>query len=183
MTTLTLYDDRAPFAARATLGDRDAIIAALAPTGVELEFWDADAALSGEPDDAAILSAYAADIDRLKERGGYQSCDVIRLTPDHPQRTELRAKFLSEHVHDDDEVRFFVEGAGLFYIRAGGVVHALECTAGDLIVLPAGTTHWFDTGEHPRFTAIRLFTTPDGWVARFTGDAIAKSIPLYEGAL
>ena len=93
----------------------------------------------------------------------------------------MRAKFLSEHVHDDDEVRFFVEGSGLFYFRSNDRVSALECSAGDLIVLPAGLRHWFDTGERPFFTAIRLFTRPDGWVARFTGDPIADSIPLYAG--
>lgn len=182
MTSLTLYDDTAPHAARPTLTDRAAIVAALAPAGVVLELWEAGAPLADDADDAAILSAYAADITRLTARDGYQSVDVARVTPDHPARAEMRAKFLAEHVHDDDEVRFFVEGAGLFYVRAGGTVHALECTAGDLVALPAGTTHWFDMGPEPRFTAIRLFTTPDGWVARFTGDPIAQAIPLYAGA-
>lgn len=182
MTALTRYDEAAPHAPRDQLTDRDAIAAALAPTGVVLERWEAGAVLAADPQDADILAAYADDIDRLRARGGYRSVDVARLTPDHPAAGEMRAKFLAEHIHDDDEVRFFVEGAGLFYIRAGGMVHALECTAGDLIVLPAGTRHWFDTGERPRFTAIRLFTTPDGWVARFTGDPIAGAIPLYEGA-
>ncbi|MCE7796348.1 cupin [Sphingobium sufflavum] len=183
MTALALYDDRPPHAPHGTIIDRDAIAVALAPAGVRLEQWDACAILPSDADDAAILSAYGADVARLKAAGGYQSCDVVRLTPHHPQRVEMRAKFLAEHVHDDDEVRFFVEGSGLFYIRANGAVMALECTAGDLIVLPAGTHHWFDTGAEPHFTAIRLFTTPDGWVARFTGDEIAKAIPLYDGAL
>lgn len=183
MTTLTLYEDQAPHHLRETIGDRDAIAAALAPIGVKLEYWQADAVLADAPQDAEILAAYATDIDRLEAAGGYQSCDVIRLTPDHPQREEMRAKFLAEHIHDDDEVRFFVEGAGLFYIRSGGMVHALECTQGDLIALPAGTRHWFDTGARPFFTAIRLFISPEGWVARFTGDTIAEAIPLYEGAL
>lgn len=183
MTMLALYDDRPPHAHRGTVRDFGAIVDTLAPAGVRLERWEAAATLPDTATDADILAAYAADIERLKAEGGYQSCDVIRLTPEHPNRTELRSKFLSEHIHDDDEVRFFVEGAGLFYIRSGGTVHALECTAGDLIVLPAGTVHWFDTGAEPRFTAIRLFTTPDGWVARFTGDPIAEAIPLYEGAL
>jgi 1,2-dihydroxy-3-keto-5-methylthiopentene dioxygenase len=181
MTSLTIYSDETPYAEREALSGLDAIAERLAPTGIRLERWQANAALPDQPSDSEIFAAYEAEIDRLKARGGYQSCDVVHLTPDHPQRAEMRAKFLSEHVHDDDEVRFFVEGAGLFYIRSGGMVHALECTAGDLIVLPAGTRHWFDTGEHPRFTAIRLFTTPDGWVARFTGDPIAQSIPLYAG--
>lgn len=182
MTSLTLFADTAPHATLGSARDRDAIIAALAPTGVTLEYWEAGADLSGASDDDAILAAYAGDIETLKAAGDYQSCDVIRLTPDHPDRVAMRAKFLAEHVHDDDEVRFFVEGAALFYIRAGGTVHALECTAGDLIVLPAGTVHWFDMGDRPLFTAIRLFTTPEGWVARLTGDPIAKAIPLYEPA-
>jgi 1,2-dihydroxy-3-keto-5-methylthiopentene dioxygenase len=182
MTTLTRYADTAPYPCLGDSTDLEDIRAALAGTGVRLERWTADASLKRDADDCDVLTAYAADIDRLKRLGDYTSVDVIRVQPDHPDRVALRAKFLAEHVHDDDEVRFFVEGAGLFYIRHGGVVHALLCTAGDLILLPAGTVHWFDTGAYPCFTAIRLFTTPEGWVARFTGDPIAQAIPLYEPA-
>lgn len=182
MTSLTIYADAAPFAEVARINDRAVIAARLASSGVELEAWAADGDIGAATDDAAILAAFAPAIDRLKAAGGYQSCDVVRMTPEHPQVEALRAKFLDEHIHDDDEVRFFVEGSGLFYIRHDGEVLALECTAGDLIRLPAGTTHWFDAGPAPRFTAIRLFITPDGWVARYTGDPIASHIPLYEGA-
>lgn len=183
MTRLVQYQDAAPHRAGDSISDHAAIAAALLPTGVRLERWNAAADLAADAAASDILASYAGEIDRLKVLGGYRSCDVVRMTPDHPQRVEMRAKFLAEHVHDDDEVRFFVEGAGLFYIRSGGTVHALECCAGDLIVLPAGTLHWFDTGERPFFTAIRLFSTPDGWVARFTGDPISEAIPLYAGAL
>lgn len=176
MTTLTIRADTAPHAAQAVLSDFDAIRDAVAPAGVGLERWVASARLAADADQAAVLSAYADDIARLQARGGYQSVDVVRMTPDYPDRVAMRAKFLAEHVHDDDEVRFFVEGSGLFFIRHEGRVFELECTAGDLIVLPAGTLHWFDAGEAPRFAAIRLFTTPDGWVARFTGDPIAEAV-------
>lgn len=182
MTSLTVYDDASPYVARETIGDPAGIAARLAVVGVGLESWPAKADLGEVPTDERIFAAYAPEIERLKARAGYRSCDVVRLTPDNPDRAQMRAKFLAEHVHDDDEVRFFVEGAGMFYIRGGGMVHALECTAGDLVVLPAGLRHWFDTGEHPRFTAIRLLTTPEGWVARFTGDTIAEAIPLYRTA-
>jgi 1,2-dihydroxy-3-keto-5-methylthiopentene dioxygenase len=181
MTRLTVYQDTTPFAPSETIAAPDAIAAALAEVGAGFERWPLPS--TAKPaSDAAILAAHGADIERLNARGGYRSCDVVRLTPDHPDAGAMRAKFLAEHVHDDDEVRFFVEGSGMFYIRAGGRVHALECAACDLVVLPAGLRHWFDTGARPRFTAIRLFTTPEGWAARFTGDAIAGSIPLYEGA-
>jgi len=182
MTSLTIYADAAPYDRIADIADFAGIAETVATAGVGLERWAAAEDLTGAADDAAILAAYSAEISALKARGGYQAVDVVRLTPDHPARAEMRARFLAEHVHDDDEVRFFVEGSGLFYIRHGGRVLALECTAGDLVVLPAGTRHWFDTGAEPLFAALRLFSRPEGWAARFTGDAIAEAIPLYERA-
>ena len=180
MTHLTSYADTAPFSATGETEDFATIAAKVAELGLVLERWATGIDLSGTASDNEVLAAYADDIARIRARGGYQSEDVVRLTPDNPQGPALRAKFLAEHVHSDDEVRFFVEGSGLFYIRGQGEVHALECTAGDLIVLPAGTRHWFDTGPRPRFTAIRLFTTPEGWQADYTGDAIAAHIPQYD---
>ena len=56
------------------------------------------------------------------------------------------------------------------------------CSAGDLISVPAGMRHWFDMGAAPRFTAIRLFVNPDGWVAAFTGSDIATRFPRLEPA-
>lgn len=55
------------------------------------------------------------------------------------------------------------------------------CGRGDFLNVPAGTPHWFDMGPSPRFTAIRFFTRPDGWVAIPTGDPIAQRLPAYGG--
>ena len=63
-------------------------------------------------------------------------------------------------------------------LRAGGKVHQCICMAGDLIRVPANKRHWFDMGPAPAFTAVRLFTNPEGWVAQFTGDGIARRFPL-----
>ena len=57
------------------------------------------------------------------------------------------------------------------------------CCAGDLISVPDGMRHWFDMGAAPRFTAIRLFLNPDGWIAQFTGSDIADRFPRLEPAL
>ena len=108
---------------------------------------------------------------------GYRSVDVVSLTPDHPQRAELRQKFLSEHTHAEDEVRFFVAGAGQFTLHIGPRVYDILCEAGDLIGVPDGIRHWFDMSEAPYFVAIRLFTNPEGWGAQFTGDDIAERFP------
>ena len=156
------------------------IAAGLARIGVRFECWPVRAELAAGAADEDVLAAYAHEIEGLKLAGGYRAVDVIRLTPDHPDRAALRTKFLSEHRHDEDEVRFFVDGAGLFCLREAGQVHLALCEAGDMISVPAGIRHWFDMGPSPRFTAIRLFTSPEGWVAQYTGDPIADAYPRFE---
>ncbi len=74
-------------------------------------------------------------------------------------------------------MRFFVEGAGLFCLHIGHEVYPVLCEKNDLISVPAGTPHWFDMGSEPNFTAIRIFDNPEGWIAQFTGDAIADQYP------
>ncbi|MBV8158028.1 MAG: cupin, partial [Dyella sp.] len=79
--------------------------------------------------------------------------------------------------HSEDEVRFFVAGAGQFTLHIDGKVFDVLCEQGDLIGVPDGTRHWFDMSEAPYFVAIRLFTNKDGWVANFTGETIAERFP------
>jgi len=180
MSRLTIYPENSAVRPLLDTTDGAAIAAALQPIRVRFERWETAKPLPTFVDDAAVMEAYRADIERLKSECGYRSVDVLRCLPDNPKREELRRKFLDEHTHDDDEVRFFVEGAGVFYLRADGKVHMTLCERGDLISVPAGTRHWFDMGPAPRFTAIRLFTTPEGWVAKFTGEQIAQRFPAFE---
>ncbi|MFM1799492.1 MAG: hypothetical protein RLZZ117_1770 [Cyanobacteriota bacterium] len=156
----------------ATIGE------ALGQRGIAFERWPARAALAAEATEAEILAAYAPEIARVQTTGHYPTVDAIRLGPDHPDRETLRQKFLSEHVHSEDEVRFFVEGRGLFCLHIGGEVLQVLCETSDFLRVPAGTRHWFDMGSAPRFTAIRFFDNPAGWVAQFTGDSIAERFPL-----
>jgi 1,2-dihydroxy-3-keto-5-methylthiopentene dioxygenase len=99
------------------------------------------------------------------------------MTPDHPERQALRQKFLAEHTHSEDEVRFFVEGCGLFCLHIGDEVLQVLCERNDWLAVPAGTRHWFDMGPAPHFCALRFFNDPAGWVADFTGDPIAERYP------
>lgn len=149
----------------------------LSNIGVQFERWQAECDLPDDAGQEAILSAYGKPVARLKQEHGFQSVDVISLSPEHPEKAALRQKFLSEHIHEDFEIRFFIEGCGLFYLHVDKKVYAVLCRQGDLISVPANTPHWFDMGENPSFKAIRLFTTPDGWVAKFTGSEIANSFP------
>lgn len=182
MTVLTVYDLTKGRAPQAATRDEREILKALLPFDVRYERWEATKELPPGAGQDAVLEAYAKDIDRLRKIGGYQSVDVVRIHPEHPDRDAMRTKFLSEHEHADDEVRFFVEGAGAFYLRNDNQVLKVVCEHGDLLSVPKHTRHWFDMGPRPYFAAIRLFTTPDGWVAKFTGDKIAESIPGYDSS-
>lgn len=176
-STLRVYDDTNPSAAVLETGDGDRIASELAKIGVRFERWAADAELPHGADQDTVIAAYRSSIDKLIAECGYQSVDVIRLERGTPNTEPMRKKFLDEHQHSEDEVRFFVEGRGAFYLHAGERVYQTICVKGDLISVPAGTKHWFDMGSDPEFTAVRLFINPEGWVANFTGDQIASGFP------
>jgi 1,2-dihydroxy-3-keto-5-methylthiopentene dioxygenase len=177
---LRIYDERDPERAEQTLTRYEDIRDALATLGVEFERWEATKQLHAQASQDEVIEAYREPIDRLMKKYGFKSVDVISLTASHPQKEAMRDKFLHEHTHDDFETRFFVEGEGLFNIRKNGKVYATLCCRGDLLNLPAHTTHWFDMGPEPNLKAIRLFTTPEGWVATFTGNDIANRFPRLE---
>lgn len=180
MSELRIYDENRPNKAEKVLTRFEDIRDSLAEIGVEFERWEATQQLDAHASQDEVIEAYRESIDRLMKKYGFQSVDVISLTASHPQKEAMREKFLSEHTHDDFETRFFVEGEGLFNIRKNGKVYATLCQRGDLLNLPANTTHWFDLGPEPQLKAIRLFTTPEGWVATFTGDKIADRFPKLE---
>ena len=176
MSRLQVFRANDPSVAMLATEEADVIASILAEIGVRFERWPTRA----NCDD--ILAAYAAEIAVLKAEGGYQTVDVVSVTPDHPDRAVMRTKFLPEHTHAEDEVRFFVAGEGLFTLHHNGRVFDVLCTEGDLMSVPAGMKHWFDMGAAPQFTAIRLFVNPDGWVAAFTGDDISDHFPRHEPA-
>ncbi len=163
-----------------TISDYEKITAELQAAGVRFERWQAGAALSENSSQEEIIAAYQGSVDALVAEYGFKSVDVIALAPDHPERQALREKFINEHTHSEFEVRFFVGGRGLFYIHQGDQVYGVMCEQGDLISVPANTKHWFDMGAAPEFKCIRLFTSPEGWVAQYSGDEIASRFPTFE---
>ncbi|SDS45356.1 1,2-dihydroxy-3-keto-5-methylthiopentene dioxygenase [Pseudomonas oryzae] len=180
MSWLSVYQESNPQQPLKVLTHVEDIAATLAEVGVRFERWQASAPIAPGASQEEVIAAYRHEIDKLMSEQGYVTVDVVSLDRTHPQKAELRAKFLDEHTHGEDEVRFFVAGRGLFTLHIGDHVYAVLCEKNDLISVPAGTKHWFDMGEEPHFVAIRLFNNPEGWVAKFTGDPIAQSFPPLE---
>ena len=180
MSRLRVFDENNPDTPEFASFDPDFIATELHKIGVTFERWKASQPLAPGASPEEVMDAYRGDIDRLVADCGFKSVDVVSISPDHPQREVMRAKFLDEHYHKEDEVRFFVAGSGLFSLHVGDKVYEVLCEKGDLISVPDNTTHWFDMGAEPEFVAIRFFTNPDGWVGDFTGSDIAQRFPRYE---
>ena len=157
------------------LSGADAVAAFLTGHGIDYEQWTPEHPVSADAPAEEVLRAYAREVQTLKARGGYVTADVIDVKPDTPNLDVMLAKFSSEHWHDEDEVRFIVEGRGLFHVHpANGPVFALEVEAGDLVRVPRGTHHWFDLCGDRRIRAIRLFQDPSGWTPHYTGSGVDR---------
>ncbi len=125
MSHLTVYDEDRPATPIVDTGDGDRIAKELREAGIRLERWEASRDLPPDADNDAIVSAYRPEIDRLVNERGYQTFDVVSMHPMHPDKNAFRKKFLDEHTHSEDEVRFFVRGQGLFVIHANGRVYSI----------------------------------------------------------
>ncbi|WP_174185224.1 1,2-dihydroxy-3-keto-5-methylthiopentene dioxygenase [Nocardia barduliensis] len=168
--------------------DDERIGTELAGHGITFGRWPVVENAASVPSDE-LLAHYAKNVADLNESGRYKHIDIARIHPDDadPRWPEIaegaRKKFLDEHRHAEDEVRFFAAGRGCFYLHLGDEVLAVVCEGGDLLSVPAGTLHWFDMGSRPDFIAIRFFEEADGWVGDFTGDKISAGFPTLDELL
>jgi 1,2-dihydroxy-3-keto-5-methylthiopentene dioxygenase len=152
-----------------TIADEAGVRATLAKVGIDYERWQPAHPVPDGASAEEVLAAYAVEIDRLKQAGGYVTADVIDVSPRTPNLDAMLEKFRHEHWHDEDEVRFILRGRGVFHIHPqDGPVMAIEVGPGDLIRVPRGTHHWFDLCSERDIRAIRLFQDAAGWTPRYT---------------
>jgi 1,2-dihydroxy-3-keto-5-methylthiopentene dioxygenase len=172
MATLNIPDEKK------TLSEFEEVRAQLATMGIDYERWKPAHEVAAGASAAEILAAYAPEIERLKAHGGYVTADVIDVTPQTPGLDAMLNRFNSEHWHDEDEVRFIIEGRGIFHIHPSkngdGKVVSITVEAGDLLRVPRGTWHWFDLCQERRIRAIRLFQDTSGWTPHYTESGVDR---------
>ena len=151
----------------------------LKPMGLEYARWGTERMPSGlgklslsDDEKKTVLGLYEPELADLRKRRSYVTQDIVSLAPDNPKLEAILDVFRKEHYHTDDEVRFITAGRGVFFVRRkdGGVVEC-EVHAGDLLVVPENTMHWFDLCADKQIVAIRVFKTPEGWVANYKDQA------------
>ena len=162
MATVTIQDENR------TLTDVDAINEFLGRFGIWYEKWEVEGRLPADASPDQILETYSPEIERLKQKGGFVTADVIAVSPETPNLDEMMAKFSKEHTHSEDEVRFTIRGSGVFHIHPDdGPVFGVKVESGDLINVPAGIQHWFNLCDDRTIQCIRLFEDPAGWTPHY----------------
>lgn len=166
-----------------TYTDLNEIQKELASLKVQLNYWTvggnyntrnllAKEALS-EAEKEQLLQAVDQYFEQLKQSDGYQSRDLIVLHPNVPNLDVFLSKFERSHIHADDEVRYIIDGEGVFgFVRPDGSQVELTIQPEEYINVPAGTEHWFHLTEKKRIKAVRYFTTMEGWVPEYTDTPI-----------
>lgn len=163
-----------------TFTDSKAIKTFLNDRGILYEIWETPIKLAKNATQDEILAAYQYQLEPFMKNGGYQVADVINVNPDTPNLLAIRQKFLKEHTHVEDEVRFFVEGQGLFWFNNGKEIFSVLCQPGDFISVPKNHKHWFDLGPEAHVKAIRVFIDTAGWVPYYTESNIdGRYNPVY----
>ncbi len=141
-----------------TISGKAAVAEYLEKIGIEYDVWEPSYPLSPDATQAEILGAYSAEIETLKNRGGYVTADVINVSPQTPNLDAMLA---------------VVQGRGLFHVNPKTApVVGIEVEAGDLIRVPRGTLHWFDLCSDRQIRCIRLFQDANGWTPWYTDSGV-----------
>lgn len=140
---------------------------------VEIDRWEASEVIHPYDVQEKILQAYAHRLIPYMKNKGFSSADVVNITKETGDLLEIRQKFLKEHTHQENEVRFFVDGSGFFWFHfEDGVVARLKCVKGDFLSVPKDYKHWFDMAPDYFVKAIRIFSNKEGWIPYYTNSAI-----------
>jgi 1,2-dihydroxy-3-keto-5-methylthiopentene dioxygenase len=107
---------------------------------------------------------YQADLDRIKKDWKYSAQDIVELSPTMPNLETICAKFDKEHLHTDDEVRFILQGEGIFDVRSKSDrwMH-IFVEAGDFILVPQDRNHLFYLTDKKQIRCVRLFKDNPSW--------------------
>lgn len=91
-----------------------------------------------------------ADVDALAASRDYKNRDEITISPKtlgDAYETKVKT-FFHEHLHEDEEIRYILDGGGYFDVRSDGDDWVrIKLDKHDLMIMPAGIYHRFTTDE------------------------------------
>lgn len=108
---------------------------------------------------------YMDKVEAICTERNYKNRDTINIRKDTLPNFEQKIKsFFEEHIHDDEEIRFILDGSGYFDVRSKDDKWIrILCSASDMIILPAGMYHRFTLDNNNYIKAMRLFKDDPKW--------------------
>lgn len=156
-----------------TVTDFPTIKNLLSQHGIMVDHWVATSPLHNDSTQEDILAAYSHELKPFMEKNGYRDADVINVHPKTENLMAIREKFMKEHTHSEDEIRFFVDGKGKFWFHLDNEeIFCVTCERGDFMSVPKNYKHWFDLSPDYFVKAIRIFSNMEGWVPLYTQSGI-----------
>ncbi|KAM0806333.1 putative ARD/ARD family protein [Usnea florida] len=107
-----------------------------------------------------------ASVDKIASERSYKNRDEIIVSPEKMGSAydEKVKMFFNEHLHEDEEIRYIVDGDGFFDVRNHGDKWVrIRLEKDDLIILPSGIFHRFTTDSKNYIKAMRLFKDQPKW--------------------
>ena len=117
---------------------------------------------------ALPVAEHGPQLDAFMKEHGYVARDEVRLDGSTPNLAAILAKFDVEHLHLDDEVRYVLDGEGIFDIRSlEDRWMRIVVEAGDLISVPRERHHRFLLTDRCAIRCARLFVDASGWMPHY----------------
>ena len=160
MSSLTVYHQSSPEYPNKLLTHIEDIASTLAAVGVQFSQVQVAQPVTAGTANYELMDACRLQIARLMVTHGYASAEVLSLCDERGEGSELGRALRLEQSCQPAHLHYYLAGRGLLALHIGEYVYSLLCEKNDLLLLPAGTSHWFDGGEHPRFAVLRLFDSP-----------------------
>ena len=105
-----------------------------------------------------------SDVDVIAQERSYKNRDEITVSPEKMGDVyeEKVRMFFNEHLHEDEEIRYILDGEGFFDVRScieGDQWVRIRLEKDDLIILPAGIWHRFTTDKkNVSYTSLSFVT-------------------------
>ncbi|AKP28126.1 Acireductone dioxygenase [Leptospira interrogans serovar Manilae] len=143
--------------------------------GIDYDHWKVPHNASNLTDKEVLVDTEKEELlkklddrfETLKVKEGYQSRDLIVLHPNVSGLNEMLAKFDKVHYHTDEEVRYIVDGSGVFGFAFKDEKFLVHVYKDDFISVPRNTNHWFYLDDKKRIKAVRYFQDMSGWVPNY----------------